>query len=368
MQLLPFGQRNGLMVARGSIGGMRLPADTDEAVAVIRHAIDMGMKYIDTSRGYGDSEIKIGKALKDGYREKVILSTKWAPWIVKIEENDNATADCVRKRIDESMERLDVEYLDYYQVWNIHMREQYDQTICKGGFLEGIQKAMAEGLVRRTGFTTHDTVENLLDYIPEVDWADIILFTHNILNRSYRPAIQAAHDKGIGTIIMNPVCGGMLNQDNPKLAAIAEKVGAKSIADMGIRWLMSQPYVDTIISGITTISDVDRSVASVSADAFSAEDLLLIDNTLDELDSLKEAFCTGCRYCMPCPQGIDIPAIMGMNSTYRFQGFQQAAKDQYAALQVAKADACVQCGECEAKCTQHLSIMEEMRWAADNLA
>ncbi|MHB1460751.1 MAG: aldo/keto reductase [Armatimonadota bacterium] len=367
MQQLPFGQRNGLTVARGSIGGMRLPADIDEAVAVIRRAIDSGMKYIDTSRGYGDSEIKIGKALKDGYREKVILSTKWAPWIVKIEESDDSSADCVRKRIDESMKRLDVEYLDYYQVWNIQNRENYDAAVCKGGFLEGIQKAMAEGLVRRTGFTTHDSVENLLSYMPEIDWADIILFTFNILNRSYMPAIKAAHERGIGTIIMNPVCGGMLNQENPTLAALSQKVGAKNIADMGIRWLMSQPYVTTIISGITTLEDVDRSVASVTDGAFTPEQAALIDAKLDELDSMKEAFCTGCRYCMPCPQGIEIPAIMGMNSTYRFQGFQQNAKDQYAALQGSKADACVQCGECEAKCTQHLPIMDEMRWACENL-
>ncbi len=367
MQQIPFGQRNGLTVARGSIGGMRLPADIDEAVAVIRHAIDSGMKYIDTSRGYGDSEIKIGKALKEGYREKVILSTKWAPWIVKIEESDDSSADCVRKRIDESMKRLDVEYLDYYQVWNIQNRENYDAAVCKGGFLEGIQRAMAEGLVRRTGFTTHDSVENLLSYMPEIDWADIILFTFNILNRSYMPAIKAAHDRGIGTIIMNPVCGGMLNQDNPTLAELSQKVGATNIADMGIRWLMSQPYVDTIISGISTLEDVDRSVASVTDGAFTPEHAALIDAKLDELGSMKEAFCTGCRYCMPCPQGIEIPAIMGMNSTYRFQGFQQNARDQYAAMQGAKADACVQCGECEAKCTQHLPIMDEMRWACENL-
>ena len=181
------------------------------------------------------------------------------------------------------------------------------------------------------------------------------------------PAIKAAHDRGIGTIIMNPVCGGMLNQDNPTLAELSQKVGAKNISDMGIRWLMSQPYVDTIISGISTLEDVDRSVASVTDGTFTSEQAALIDAKLDELDSMKEAFCTGCRYCMPCPQGIEIPAVMGMNSTYRFQGFQQSAKEQYAALQGAKADACVQCGECEAKCTQHLPIMDEMRWACENL-
>ena len=91
MLVRPFGKRSGFTVPRANIGGMRLPADTGQAVALVRHAIDSGMKYIDTSRGYGDSEVKIGKALKDGYRQKVILSTKWSPWIKKIEESDDTS-------------------------------------------------------------------------------------------------------------------------------------------------------------------------------------------------------------------------------------------------------------------------------------
>ena len=156
---------------RANIGGMRLPQDTDEAVALLRHAIDSGMRYIDTSRGYGDSEIKIGKALKDGYRQKVILSTKWSPWIKMIEESDDTSADCIRKRIEESMARLDVDYLDYYQVWNIDSREHYDQAVAKGGMVDGIQKAISEKLVGHTGFTTHDEAENLIGYVKETDCA-----------------------------------------------------------------------------------------------------------------------------------------------------------------------------------------------------
>jgi hypothetical protein len=98
-----------------------------------RAAIDAGMRYIDTSRGYGESEWLIGRALKDGYRDKVLLSTKWAPWITKVQPSDKPSSDCVRRRIEESMKRLDVDYLDYYQVWNIDSREHYDQAVRKGG-------------------------------------------------------------------------------------------------------------------------------------------------------------------------------------------------------------------------------------------
>ena len=120
-----FGKRCGFCVPTVNIGTMRLPEDHDEAVALIRHAIDSGMRYIDTSCGNVISLIKVGKALKDGYREKVILSTKCSPWITMVEETDDTSADCTRRRIEESMARLDVNYLDFYQVWNSDSREHY---------------------------------------------------------------------------------------------------------------------------------------------------------------------------------------------------------------------------------------------------
>lgn len=368
MKLVPFGQRSGFRVPQANLGGMRLPQDTDEAVALIRHAIDAGLRYIDTSRGYGDSEIKIGKALKNGYRQKVILSTKWAPWITRIEPSDTSSADCVRKRIEESMQRLDVDYLDYYQVWNIDSREHYDQAIAKGGMVDGIQKAISEKLVGHTGFTTHDTVENLLAYVEEADWCEIILFTCNLLNPLYEKAIDAAHAKGIGTIIMNPLAGGLLGHDSPKLRALAERVGAKSIPELAIRFLISNPSVTTMIAGIAKRSDVDDTVAAVDRGPFTPAQMELLRQGLAEMLAANQAFCTGCRYCLPCRQGIEIPAIMNQIAQYRFWELREPARAGYRDLKSPKADACIQCGTCEKKCTQHLPIMDELKYAARHLA
>ena len=113
-----FGKRSGLKVHPVSIGAMRFPEE-ELAIPLIRQAIDAGMTYIDTSRGYGDSELILAKTLKDGYREKVTLSTKWCPWNLKVEPDDDTSADCTYKRVLESMERLDVECLDFYQIWAI---------------------------------------------------------------------------------------------------------------------------------------------------------------------------------------------------------------------------------------------------------
>jgi len=368
MKLIPLGQRSGFRVPQANIGGMRLPHDTDEAVALLRHAIDSGMRYIDTSRGYGDSEIKIGKALKNGYRQKVILSTKWSPWITRIEESDNTSADCVRKRIEESMKRLDVDYLDYYQVWNIDSKEHYGQAVAKGGMVEGIQKAISEKLVGHTGFTTHDSVENIIEYVNEADWCEIILFTCSMLNLSYEKAIDAAHSRGIGTIIMNPVSGGLLARDSTVLKTLAERVGAMTIPEMAIRFLTSNPSVTTVISGISKMSDVDGTVTAVERGHFTPAQMDLLRKALAEVDVAGKGFCTGCRYCLPCCKEIDIPAVMNMIGKSRFWGFHEPAREGYRDMKSPKADVCIQCGKCEEKCTQHLHIMEEMKYAAQNLA
>jgi len=359
----PFGERSGFAIPFANIGAMRLPEDVDEAVTLIRHAIDSGMRYIDTARRYGDSEIKVGKALKDGYREKVILSSKWAPWVMRDEPVRDSSADFVRRKIDESLERLQVDYLDFYQLWSVQSRECWEQVTAKGGMLEGIFKAKDEGLVRHMGFTTHDSIENILSYIAEADWCEIMLFSYNLRSRGYAPAIEAAREKGIGTVIMNPVGGGTLAQPNPHLERLAREVDAASAPELALRWLISHGYIDGYLCGISKPSDVDEAVAAARRGPFTAEQMAHITAALDALDRGAEAFCTGCRYCLPCPEGIDIPAVMAVIAQQRYYDNPAAARAGYDALSPLPA-ACVECGACEEKCTQHLKIVAEMGYAA----
>ncbi len=367
LPLHPFGRRSGLDVPRVNMGGMRLPADLDEAVSLLRYAIDSGLRYIDCSRGYGECEWVVGRALKGGYRRKVILSTKWAPWITKIQPADNPSADRVRHRIDESMRRLDVDYLDFYQIWNITHRNEYDAAVARGGFLDGVLKAKKEGLVRHIGFTAHAPAADLLEYIDEADWCEVLLVSYNMLNQSYAPALEAAHRKGIGTLVMNPVGGGRLAEASPALLKLAREVGAKSVADLAVRYVLSNPNVDTILCGLHKRSDVDETLKSAARKPFTPAQKTRIDGFLADLLRAKSGFCTACKYCMPCPQGIDIPAVMSLIYDDRCWGFRDFARARYAGLRTAKADACVQCGKCEKACTQHLKIIQEMRYAHRNL-
>lgn len=368
MRLRNFGTRSGFKVSRVSVGAMRLPRDVDEAVTLIRHAIDSGMRYIDTSRGYGESEWLVGQALQDGYRKKVILSSKWSAWITKIQPTDVPTAGCLRRRLEESMRRLDVDYLDFYQVWNIQNRDDYNAAVAKGGPVDALRKAKEEGLIGHLGFTTHDSVENLLQYLDEADWCEVLLTSYNMLNRTYAPVIAAAHRKGIGTIVMNPVGGGRLAEASPVLLKLARSVGAESVPDLAVRYVLSNPDVDTILCGMSKTADVDATVGSANRRAFDAGQMKKINRFLDGLTRERVGFCTGCKYCMPCPRGIDIPAIMSLIYDDRFWGFREGSTNRYRHLRGPRAEACVKCRKCEKLCTQHLKIVDEMTYAAKTYA
>ncbi|MBU1261207.1 MAG: aldo/keto reductase [Planctomycetes bacterium] len=368
-KLVDFGKRSELKVYPVSIGAMRLPQDDSEAVSLLRQAIDAGMIYIDTSRGYGDSELKLAKALKDGYREKVILSTKWCPWNIKIEPTDDTSAECVYKRLLESMKRLDADYLDFYQLWSINNNEQWLGATCKGGMLDGIFRAKKEGLVKHIGFTTHDKPENVSRYIDEADWCESILFTYNILDTSYEEAIAKAHEKGIATIVMNPIGGGVLTEDSPPLNdAVKNAIGAADLIEIAHRWLKSNKNIDTIICGITKPSDITSTIENYEKDPLTAEQKQRLSAEIAKISKKNVGFCVDCKYCLPCPKGIDIPGFMHIAYFSEFLKADERARDVYNwlvnpsnASKSADPGECIECGKCEPKCTQKIEIVEMLK-------
>jgi len=205
--------------------------------------------------------------------------------------------------------------------------------------VDGIQKAISEKLVGHTGFTTHDKAENIIEYVKETDWCEIILFTYNILNPTYEKAIEAAHAKGIGVIVMNPLAGGLLAHDSLPLQTLADRVGAKAIPELAIRFLTSNPSVATVICGISKMSDVDSTIAATDRGPFTPAQMGVLRETLAEMQVANKVFCTGCRYCMPCSKEIDIPAIMSKIAQYRFWGLHDPARAWYRDLKSPKADA-----------------------------
>ncbi len=357
--------RSGLNVSKLSIGAMRLPKDDGEAVAVIRRAIDLGCNYIDTSLGYGDSELKLAKALKDGYRERVYLSTKCSPWILK-EEGYTASADDARRKIDHQMKRLEVSYLDFYQVWSINDADGFGQATAPGGMVDGIRQAMKEGLVRHIATTTHAPLP-VMHQIIDCGIFEAITVSYHLLFRELEEVIAHAHRADMGVIVMNPMGGGTLGADSPVIRGLVPEAGLDSKA-LALKFVLDHPEVTTAICGFERISDIEENVANEARPALTAEQRARLAAGIAKLEPEAKRFCTQCGYCMPCDQGVLIKNIFAHATNARLFGLLESSRKRYAGWQQEwKADHCSGCGKCEPKCTNHLPIREELAKAHELL-
>lgn len=360
MELKPLGLRCGLLVPPVNVGTARLPHDREEAATLIRAALDAGMRLIDSSRTYDDSELKVALALKNGYRERAVVSAKWSPWAVKVTPSDAPTADCVRRRIDEQLARLGVDYVDLYLLWLLNTPEQFRQATAKGGLLEGVLCARDEGLVRHIGFSSHDTPQHICAYMRNSDWCEVVMVSYNLINHHNACVLHQAHGLGIGTLVMNPVGGGKFAQPSRVLDGLVRKTGVSSVAEMAIRYILNNLNADSMLVGIAKYADIDEGVRCVEYGPLEAEQMCFVHDMLDSIDEKARHFCTACGYCMPCLQGVDIPGVMACLERYRFWDLKDSASKKYHMLQGRDAARCTGCGRCLSKCTQHLSIPDEM--------
>ncbi len=363
MPCRPFG-KTGLNVSVLSIGAMRLPAD-EEAVVMLRRAIDLGCNYIDASRGYGDCELKLAKALAEGYRKKVTLSTKDAPWIMP-EPGYDTTADSTRRKIEEQMKRLQVDHLDFYQVWNIIDADTFAQAIAPGGMVAGIRQAIKEGIVDHIGATTHAPESVVLQMI-DSGCFETITVSYNLLNTERQRVIEHAREKNVGIVVMNPFAGGILGYES---AAIQNTLPQehRSSREMALRFVIDCPGVSTAICGFTCLREVEENVTYAAALPLTADQRETMAQKVAQLQAKSSRFCTQCGYCMPCPQGVDIRGIFNLYNHLRFFGLNAWARQAYYNMKPeTKADRCSRCQKCLPKCTNHLNIPEELANAHDLL-
>jgi len=356
----PFGS-TGLPVSSLSIGAMRLPKEMSKAVTLLRAAIDAGCNYIDTSFGYGDSELKLAQALKDGYRERVMLSTKCSPWIHKEDGYTTSASDTLRK-MEESMKRLEVDYLDFYQVWNVTDADTLRQATAPGQMVDGIHEAMKEGLVRHIAATAHAPDEVVTDMI-DGGLFETITISYNLLNRGREAVMAHAFEKGVGIVAMNPIAGGLLGCHSPALDGILPDFPL-STTQLSLKFVIEHPHISCAISGFSKMSDVEENVEAALAPPLTGEDRKALVDGLVRIQQESKEFCTQCGYCMPCEQGVEIRRIFDMVNKYLILGLEDWARAAYANLRPEqRADACTGCGACTPKCTNKLDIPAELRAA-----
>jgi uncharacterized protein len=352
-------------------GCMRFPSvdgklDEDGAVKMIRRGVDRGINYLDTAYPYHDgrSEGIVGRAVRDGYRAKVKIATKMPIWLVK-------TASDFDRLLDEQLGRLGLDSVDFYLLHSMG-KDEYLRLKALG-VLEWAEKAMASGRIGRLGFSSHDGFEGIKYILDDYDSWVLCQIQYNYIDSVGEPGTKCLKyiaSKGVAAVIMEGLRGGSLVDPPPPIQRIWDRAERpRKAADWGLQWLWSQPEVSLVLSGMSSMGQVDENVSSAEASRpglLDSRELALFDEARAEYKRLTAVPCTACRYCMPCPNGVDIPRNFGIyNDGIRFDKGEKARGDyawmlQAMKLGLARADeraaACVGCRACEAQCPQKIPI------------
>jgi predicted aldo/keto reductase-like oxidoreductase len=374
MQYVKFGKK-GLEVSRFAMGCMRLPltapggappgsttVDEAEAIRMIRHAADNGVNYFDTAYGYhnGTSEVILGKALQNGYREKVKVATKLPG--TKYDE----AASC----FEEQISKLQIDHLDVYLLHGLNKNRWPRVKELK--LLSLLDKLKAEGRITCAGFSFHDGPDIFREIIDAYDW-DMCQIQFNYVDENFQAGIEGlkyAASKGISVVVMEPLKGGVLAQNVPD--NVRETFDSapfkRTPAEWGLRWVADIPEVTVVLSGVSSMEQLKENIEIFSSPlegTMTEEEAKLIRQVKAIYDSRIKIGCTACGYCMPCPSGVNIPNIFKFYNAVAIGGKIEQARKSYARQTQNKADAtfCTECGQCEEACPQNLEIIEGLKQA-----
>jgi hypothetical protein len=373
--------KNGDTLSALGFGCMRLPmldgkVDEARAIAQIRSAIDGGVNYVDTAWPYhhGESEIVLGKALRDGYREKVKVATKLPSWLVQ----DRADMD---RYLNAQLERLGVACIDYYLVHALD-GPLWD-TVHGLGVLEFLDGAKADGRIANAGFSFHGLAEDFRRIIDAYPWV-FCQIQYNYLDETYQAGTEGlryAAGKDIGVIIMEPLRGGNLGLITapPAVQAIwDESPVRRTPVEWALRWIWNHPEVTVVLSGMNEEAHIAENLAiagSARAGSMTPQELELVARASDKYRELMKVRCTGCGYCMPCPMGVSIPMCFETYNKMHMFGNIEEGKFLYALRMSGEiggegpgyASQCVSCGQCMENCPQHIAIPDVLAELAAEL-
>lgn len=364
--------RTGLKVSQLGFGAMRLPmvgegatsrVNRELAIPMIHRAFEGGVNYIDTAVGYGnqDSQRVVGEALK-GWRDRIVLSTK--NHYYGTEEGE------WWKLLEQSLERLQVDYIDIYNHHGLTWKSYCENIEPRVG--KWMQKARDQGLIRHICCSFHDNNE-ALENLVRAGYPASITLPYNMLDRKLEPGIALAHEHGIGVVIMNPVGGGRLGSTSEVLSELVP--GIRRIPELALRFVLRNPQVTLALSGMSTMDQVEENLLTAVQAGLprpGEEDLVL--QHVDRLKAMADLSCSGCGYCQPCPEGVNIPLIFESYNNSRVYGLWEIGREAYSNigklpwLPGKTADACTTCGECLAKCPQQIDIPDQLQEAAEALA
>ena len=351
----------GKKVSAIGFGGMRfdpgayLKGDYDSPAAVALRAYELGVNYFDTAPGYCDdhSERIIGHALKQ-MPQKPYVSTKCGLWMAQ-------TAGEARRCLEKSLKQLGLDKVTFYNLWCLKSMDDYRRITKKGGVYDGMVRARDEGLIEHICCTVHADGKTISAIIND-GLADAVMLGYNALNFAYRrEGIAACYEKGVGTVVMNPLGGGVIPA-HPKLFDFIKTDSNQSIAEAALRFLIGQREVSVALPGMGTIREAEENCAAAENVAPVTQGAL--DRMAARLTKELDTLCTSCAYCDECPEGVPVVQLMDTYNEYMLAGNSpDAARERLAmhwSLSAKAAKPCTRCGVCEKLCTQKLPIIERL--------
>ena len=352
----PYG-RTGKNVSVVGFGGMRFdkPENIDANAEIVQYAHEKGINYFDTAPGYdaGKSEEIFGAAFKNMPRDSFYCSTK----------SNKSDGGQLREEMEKSLRRMNVDKIDFFHIWCITDKGQWPARK-SGGAVDAVIKAKEEGLVGHVVASLHLPGSEICEILHE-GVLEGITIGYNMLNFAFRSrALDCATEMNVGVVTMNPLGGGMIPENTDRLDFLREP-DDRSIVEAAVRFNVSHPAITCALVGFTTKQHIDQAVCAVeNFRPYDAESLKQIKDRIGEgFDDL----CTQCGYCLPCPMGIEIPKLM---ESYNNKILGNADQDVINRLKwhwgmtPDAAAKCVECGKCEGKCTQHLPIIERLKYIA----
>jgi len=347
-------------------GCMRLPVREDgrideaKAKEMVRFAIDHGLNYVDTAYPYhnGESEPFVGRALQDGYKEKVNLATKLPCWLI-------STRNDMDFYLNKQLKLLNTDQIDFYLLHGL-TKPSWEQLL-QLNVIEFLDAALTDGRIRYAGFSFHDQSDTFKQIVDAYDWT-FCQIQYNFMDEHYQAGTEGLHyaaDKGLGIVIMEPLRGGMLTREVPSVKAIwSEADTQRSFAEWGLRWVWNHPEVTVVLSGMSTIAQVKENLKYTkhgSPNSLSRKDFEVFERVKAEYTRKMKVDCTGCQYCMPCPEGVNIPeCFASYNAAYMFEDPVNAKLVYNVFLSGANASKCKKCKTCEELCPQKIPIPQKL--------
>jgi len=369
MKYRQFGSLDWKVSALG-FGAMRFPViggdsgkiDEKPSSEMLYYAIDHGVNYIDTAYPYhsGQSEGFVGKTLQGAYREKVKIATKLPCWDVEKTEDFD-------RLLHEQLGRLKIDQVDFYLLHALNEKSWLKME--QLGVLPWAEKALIDGKIAHLGFSFHDEFPVFKNIIDAYDKWEFCQIQYNYMDINYqagKKGLDYAAEKGLAVVVMEPIRGGRLVDPPQQIEEIWNQADQKRTpADWSLQWLWNQPEVSVVLSGMSEMQHVVENVASGNqsgANSLSEAESKLVVRVREEYEDMALIPCTRCGYCVPCPEGIDIPRLLNIyNDSIMYDKHDFAVIEYNNWVPVNnRANLCVACQECEEKCPQGILVSEWM--------